>query len=274
MNLNLKKFDMNMVKDDSVVALVASRGSGKSFLIKDLLYHKQHMPVGTVISPTEVANSFFGDFTPPLFIHGEYSDEIVQKILMRQQKVIQQIKKHEQKGGGKSNIDPRAFFILDDCLYDASWTRSKYVRSLFMNGRHYKILFVLSMQYALGIPPNLRTNIDYTFILRENIVANRKRLYESYAGIFPSFEIFCSVLDQTTNNYECLVIRNNAPSNKLEDQVFWYKADMHSDFKIGSKVIWDYSRKHCKQTEDAEAEYDPTQINQKKNRTLIHVKKT
>ena len=103
MNLNLKRFNMNMVQDDAVVALVAARNSGKSVLIKDLMYHKQHMPVGTVISPTEVANSFLVIFIPPLFIHSEYSDEIVQKILMRQQKVIQQIKKQEQKGGGKSN---------------------------------------------------------------------------------------------------------------------------------------------------------------------------
>ena len=28
-------------------------------------------------------------------------------------------------------------------------------------------------------------------------------------------------------NYECLVIHCSAKSNKLEDQVFWYKADSH-----------------------------------------------
>ena len=50
------------------------------------------------------------------------------------------------------------------------------MRSVFMNGRDYKLLFLLTMQYALGIPPNLRTNIDYVFILRENYVSNRKRL--------------------------------------------------------------------------------------------------
>ena len=38
----------------------------------------------------------------------------------------------------------------------------------------YKLLFLLTMQYALGVPPNLRTNIDYVFILRENYVSNRK----------------------------------------------------------------------------------------------------
>ena len=49
-----------------------------------------------------------------------------------------------------------------------------------MNGRHYKLLFVLTMQFALGITTPFRTNIDYVFILRENIVSNRKRLYEHY----------------------------------------------------------------------------------------------
>ena len=64
-----------------------------------------------------------------------------------------------------NTTDPRAFLVLDDCLYDNTWTKDKNVRSLFMNGRHFKILFIITMQYALGIPPNLRTNIDYVFYL-------------------------------------------------------------------------------------------------------------
>ncbi len=110
-----------------------------------------------------------------------------------------------------------------------------------MNGRHFKILFMITMQYALGIPPNLRTNIDYVFILRENYVSNRKKLYEHYAGMFPNFEMFCQVMDQCTENFECLVINNNAKSNKLHEQVFWYKAEPHDDVKLGSREYWDFS---------------------------------
>ena len=108
MNLNLKKFNMASIPDDSVVVCVGKRNTGKSVLLKDLLSYKTDMPVGTVISPTEVANSFYGKMVPPLFIHGEYSDEIVQKILMRQMKVIQKIKAHEQRVG-KTNIDLELF---------------------------------------------------------------------------------------------------------------------------------------------------------------------
>ena len=112
---------------------------------------------------------------------------------------------------------------MDDCLYDQSWTRDKMMRLLFMNGRHWKIMLIITMQYPLGIPPNLRTNIDYVFILREPYLTNRKRIWENYASMFPTLESFCAVMDNTTENYECLVINNNAKSNKLTDQIFGIK---------------------------------------------------
>ena len=183
--------------------------------------------------------------------------------------VIKQIKK-ENEAYGRCNIDGRAFVILDDCLYDNSWARDKLMRLLFMNGRHWKIMLVITMQYPLGVPPNLRTNIDYTFILREPYINNRKRIYENYAGMFPTFESFCQVMDQCTENYECLVISNNAKSNKLDEQIFWYKADPHRDFKLGSKEFWEMSKDMG--SDDEEESYDPKaqrkgpRINVKKSR--------
>ena len=37
-------------------------------------------------------------------------------------------------------------------------------------------MLIITMQYPLGIPPTLRTNIDYVFILREPYILNRKRI--------------------------------------------------------------------------------------------------
>ena len=236
--IQLRKFDMSDIKDDKVVVLIAKRDTDKSFLCKDILYHHQNIPVGQVISGTEGANQFYSKIVPKLFIHQEFDTQIVQNMIKRQKILIDKI------NTGDTTIDPRSFLILDDCLYDNTWAKDKYMRSVFMNGRHFKMLFLLTMQYALGIPPNLRTNIDYVFILRENYVSNRKRLYEHYAGMFPSFEMFCQIMDQCTENYECLVINNNARSNKLTDQVFWYKANPHDDFKIGAPSFWDYSDKN------------------------------
>ena len=270
MVLELKNFDMNMISDDKVVVLIGKRETGKSFLVKDLLYYHKDIPVGTVISGTEGANSFYSKIMPSIFIHGEYNQEIISNVLKRQKKVISATKK-ELNNIGTTNIDSRAFLILDDCLYDKSWVNSKYVRSLFMNGRHYKIMFIITMQYALGIPPNLRTNIDFTFLLRENIVSNRKKLYEQYAGMFPTFDSFCQVMDQCTENFECLVINNNAKSNKLEDQVFWYKADPHDDFILGAPQFWDYHNENFNDS-SSEEEFNINNITNKK-KTIINVKK-
>tara|TARA_Y100000389_G_scaffold148109_1_gene147135 strand:+ start:6716 stop:7546 length:831 start_codon:yes stop_codon:yes gene_type:complete len=272
MKLQLKKFNMASIAPDKVVVMIGKRDTGKSFLCKDLLYYHQKIPVGTVISATEAANSFYSTIVPPIFIHGEYNEEIIQRVLTRQERQI-----HKKRQPGGERIDPNTFVILDDCLYDNSWTKSKYVRSLFMNGRHYKIFFIITMQYAMGIPPNLRTNIDYVFILRENIVQNRRRLYDCYAGMFPTFEVFCAVMDQCTENYECLVINNNAKSNKIEDQVFWYKAEAHSPFRLGSREAWQYNANNYKGSvmpgNEHDRDWDPNAFKAKTNKPTVNVHK-
>jgi hypothetical protein len=276
MTLNLKKFNMNLITFDNqgssgpVIVLIGRRDTGKSFLVRDLLYYHQKLPIGTVISGTEEGNGFYGSMIPKLFIHNEYRSQIIENILTRQRKVIKEIKK-EITAYNKTSIDPRAFVILDDCLYDKTWAKDKFMRTLFMNGRHWKLMLIITMQYPLGIPPELRTNIDYTFILREPYIANRKRIYDNYAGMFPSFESFCQVMDQCTENYECLVINNNVKSNKLHDQVFWYKADSHRDFKLGSKQFWELS-KNINSDDDDDDEYDPSK-HKRKNVVAINVKK-
>ena len=275
MNLELKKFDMKNISfkanetQGPVIVLLGRRDTGKSFLVRDLLFYHQDIPIGTVIAGTESGNGFYSKMVPKLFIHDEYNTAIIENILKRQKMVIKQVKK-EKEAYGRSNIDARAFVILDDCLYDNTWAREKLMRLLFMNGRHWKVMLIITMQYPLGVPPNLRTNIDFTFILREPYIANRKRIYENYAGMFPTFESFCQVMDQCTENYECLVIANNARSNKLEDQIFWYKAEAHRPFKLGSKEFWEMS-KDLNSDDDEDESYNP-----KANRKgpLINVRKS
>ena len=275
-SLELKKFDMKTISfkhtenSGPVIVLIGRRDTGKSYLVRDLLYYHQDIPIGTVISGTEAGNGFYSEHVPKLFIHDEYNTAIVENILKRQRAVLKQIKR-EQEMYKRSNIDPRAFVILDDCLFDATWTRDKVMRLLFMNGRHWKIMLVITMQYPLGIPPDLRTNIDYVFILREPYISNRKRIYENYAGMFPTFESFCQVMDQCTENFECLVIKNCAKTNKLNEQIFWYKAEPHKDFKLGSKEFWEISK--TMNSDDEEEQYDPKQVAARKGPN-IKVKKS
>ena len=276
MSLELKKFNMREItfKPDEnkgpVIVMIGRRDTGKSFLVRDLLFYHQDIPVGTVMSGTEAGNGFYAAHVPKLFIHEEYNTVLIENVLRRQKTVLKQVNK-EIEQHKKSKIDPRCFTILDDCLYDQSWTRDKMMRLLFMNGRHWKIMLIITMQYPLGIPPNLRTNIDYVFLLREPYLTNRKRIWENYASMFPTLESFCSVMDQTTENYECLVINNNAKSNKLNDQIFWYKAENHPPFRLGANEFWEMSKKLG--SDDEDEAYDQNKAKKNKG-PAINVKKS
>ena len=246
-NFTLQKFDMGMLiermeidsRKSPMIVIIGKKDTGKSFLVRDILYNAQRcFPVGTVISGTEVANEFFQHMVPSRFIHDKYTPEIVMSTIKRQLQAKMARNADKTAHGGHSSMDPRAFLILDDCLYDASWIQQESTRYVFMNGRHVDLTTIITMQYPLGITPNLRTNVDFVFILRENIIGNRRRIYENYAGMFPTFELFCQFMDQCTENFECMVICNSSQSNRLEDQVFWYKAADHPPFKLCDSSLW------------------------------------
>lgn len=247
MNFQIKKFNIGMLSDrceiDSrkspMIVVIGKKDTGKSFLVRDILANTHEcFPIGTVISGTEVANEFFQHMVPSKLIHDKYAPSIVTNVIKRQLGVKTARNTDKKSHGGNSSVDPRAFLILDDCLYDASWIKEESTRYVFMNGRHVDLMTIITMQYPLGITPNLRTNVDFIFILRETITSNRRRIYDNYAGMFPTFEMFCQFMDQCTENYECLVICNGIQSNKLEDQVFWYKAADHPPFKLCDDSLW------------------------------------
>jgi hypothetical protein len=265
MTLELQKFDMKRItfkpeeNKGPVIVLIGRRDTGKSYLVKDILYHHRNVPIGTVISGTEAGNGFYNKIVPKLFIHDEYNSILIENILRRQKTVLKQMKR-EMETYRRTTIDPRAFLILDDCLFDSTWTRDKLMRALLFNGRHWKIMLVITMQYPLGIPPTFRTNIDYVFILRENYHSNRKKIWENYASMFPTMESFCTVMDQCTENYECLVIDNNTKSNRLQDQIFWYKATPHEDFKLGAREFWELSKNLTDSDDEDDGKFDPTKV--------------
>jgi hypothetical protein len=242
MKLNIREFDISRIRTDNIVVLLGKRNTGKSFLIRDILSYNTDLPIGTVISPTERANRFYGNMIPCTLIHDEFDSNITSNVRKRQEMIMAQ-KKKEEAIYGQSSIDSRAFLIMDDCLYDNVWAKDVNMKYFFMNGRHINLFLLITMQYPLGIPPILRGQVDYVFILRDNVMGNRRRIYENYASMFPSIDIFNQVMDQCTEDYHCLVIDNTSASNNLEDIVFWYKAKPHNEeFTLCSREIWAESK--------------------------------
>lgn len=227
-----------------------------SFLVRDIFYNHRTIPSGVIFSGTEEASPFFSDFIPDCFIHSQYDPELVDSILHKQQRSIRENKKNKISADGKT-ISNNKFIALDDMLHDAqNWKKDKTIQNIFFNGRHFNILFILTMQYAQAIPPALRGNIDYVFIFNESSISARKKIYEAYGGMIKTFDHFCNILDECTQNYECMVIKTSGQG--IQDQVFWYKAEAHTDFKVGHPSFWKYHNtkfnKHYAEQADIDAE--------------------
>jgi hypothetical protein len=238
--ISLKRFKIKSILPDATILILGRRRSGKSFLVRDIFYHRQEIQSGVIFSGTEEASPFFSDFIPDSFIHSDYDPELIDNILVRQKKKIRENKANGLSETGKDNSN-NLFIVLDDMLHDAqSWKREKTIKSIFFNGRHYNIFFILTMQYPLGITPELRSNIDYIFIFNEPSIKNRKKIYDDYCSAIPSFSYFENILDACTQNHECLVVKSSGNSGNLKEQIFWYKASEHKDFKVGHPKFWKF----------------------------------
>ena len=265
-SLRIKRFDIKTMPDNVTIAMIAKRASGKSYLTREILFHKRDIPSTIAISKTEKLNRFYSDFIPDLYIYDEYDNNILNRIYGRQAKI--QEDNNQRLKDGKKIKDPRLMLIMDDCMSSkGSWVKEQPISELFFNGRHHQISFILTMQFPLGIPPEMRSNFDFIFLLAEDFITNRRRLYEHYAGMFPDFNTFQQVFTDLTEDYGCMVINNRIHSKDVTEKVFWYKAKTSPQFTMGSRT---YKKFHDK-TYDKEwnkklAVFDPVSIMSKRIR--------
>ena len=241
--LRIKRFNIKEMPDNVTIALIAKRASGKSYLTREILFHKKDIPTTLAISKTEKLNKFYGEFIPDLYIYDNYNSAILNKLFARQQKMNED--NAQRKKNGKKVKDDRIILIMDDCMSSkGTWVKEEQILELFFNGRHHHLSFILTMQYSIGIPPEMRSNFDYIFLLAEDFISNRKRLYDHYAGMFPSFDIFQQVFSDITADFGCMVINNRVHSTDITEKVFWYKAKETPEFTMGSKKYKKFHKKN------------------------------
>jgi len=236
MDVYIKELDVNMIAPNSQtmnrpeqggskIVVIGKPGTGKTTLITSLLYEKRDIfPVALIMSGTEDSNGHYKRIVPSTFVYNRLEEKKIEDFVVR------------QKIAKKHITNPWAILLLDDCTDDPKLFNKPLFQGLYKNGRHWKMWFILSLQYCMDIKPVIRTNVDGVFILRETNLRNRKLLWENYAGVIPDFSMFCSILDQVTSDYTALYIHNATTSNKLEDCLFWYRAkEIPPDFRLGSK---------------------------------------
>ena len=148
----------NPSQGGSKIVVIGKPGTGKTTLITDLLYHKKHIfPIGLVFSGTEDSNGHYSKMFPANFVYNKLELPKVEDFIQRQKLA-------------KQHLDnPWSILLLDDCTDDPRVFNDPLFQGLFKNGRHWKMLFILSLQHCMDVKPVIRTNVDCCFIFAKQI---------------------------------------------------------------------------------------------------------
>ena len=229
----------NVALGGSKIVVIGKPSSGKSFLIRDLIYRKSDIfPTCMVMNGTEAyTHAYEQAGIPSCFIYNTLNKERLESFMERQKLAREHL------------TNPWSLLVIDDCMEDPKLWNDPVFGALVKNGRQMAMTMIIGLQYCMDIKPTIRSNFDGCFIFREPSLQTRKKLYDTFASIIPDFSDFCALMDTMTNDHTALYINNSeASSNDLEDCVFWYKAKpIPKDFKFGCKEIWSFNEERLKE---------------------------
>jgi hypothetical protein len=205
------------------ISIIGKPGCGKSVLIKAII------PVGTAISESESTNYFYSKFMPSLFINDKFSLSLITDVKTR------------QVYAKKYLTNSWSILVLDDCMADTKLFNDKIIVDLLKNSRHWNLFTIFANQYVLDFKPSIRQCIDGVFILREPLISTRKKIYDNFASIIPSFQLFNKLMDELTQDFTCIYINNQSSSNNWQDCVFYYKAPLLDELEFGCQEYKDFA---------------------------------
>jgi hypothetical protein len=241
--IRIKEFDMNQMhpwnKDDLERGIKANilghPGHGKSRIIESIMLYKAHIcAITQCFSGTENVNHFYRDRTTDITVFNELNLKAMEEFAKRQNIARQYLEV------------PWALQVLDDVTDDPSVLKKPPLGAYYKRGRHWAMIHINAAQYPMDIPPGMRSCVDYIFILANAIISEREKIYENFAsGAIPSYQDFCDIMDQLTEDHTAVVIDNTSTSPNISDRVFYFRADLSRvprDFKIGCKDAFDFQK--------------------------------
>ena len=216
--------NINNIKDYPVICCLGKRRSGKTFLIRDLIYNhfvkiKKYKNI-ILISPTahiDQSNSY--SFIDDKYKFEEFSESLLLNLMKRQAELI----KRDRKGSYNTLL------ILDDVINMSDKRESKLLASLLVKSRHYRISIILSLQYMKSqeFTPASRDNIDYLFVFPQTSTENIKNISSQWFGGSKEKEMKGRQLIESVPDIEdhnILVIDNTEINLDINKMIYEYIA--------------------------------------------------
>jgi len=250
----IKRFSCRKFVKYSNIVIYGGRGSGKSSVLKWILYYKhKRFYTSLMVSGTALTTKDFTPFMAEGTIYNDFQLSAIETLLAEQMKV----RIETEHGKRKKTLKHDVVVILDDILHlDKSWQKSESIKTLIFNGRHYYADLIICIQDIIAIPPGFRSNIDYLVITNVKEENSMKKLYDNYWNHgFGNRKVMEEVVKKCTEGYRVMVIdnKNANKSQDLYDCVFYMEIpdpQFIPPFILGSKTIFKKLKNVEKKEED------------------------
>jgi len=184
---------------DRITVIYARKSRGKSYLGRWLLDESRRLFSSILVVCPTGFHSFWSAQVGEGAVHESYDAQLLMAIL-----------KFQRRRGkdGTLNADSRKILVVcDDCLSEINWKEKGPLLTLATSNRHYGIALLVMTQIPTGIPPVLRQNADYAFMMRSNGEDVRDLLYREYGtGVKKEW---LSELDSSTQGFSYFVYDQN-----------------------------------------------------------------
>lgn len=204
----LFQFHLNDMITNPKIMIIGKRGTGKTYIIRSILrYLEKINPTKTnnlIVAPHELHN--------PFYTQCGLNTKIMYKL------------DHEYDEYVKNQNSDINYVVFDDVTNNRpEITFSKKVSDIFYAFDNMTT-WIMAAQTPLGVTPDIILNFDYIFLLAEDSVINKKKMWDNYANMFPSLDCFNKVFTECTKDFKCMVIDNRKPTDTIQEKVFWFKA--------------------------------------------------
>lgn len=203
----MKKHESNL-KTPFVMYISAPRGSGKTFLLINLmihnqLYKKEFEKVYLFCPSAQLDPKYDLLNLPNDQIFEEYTPEKLQEIV-------------------DNNGDLKTCIILDDCIAETGFKSNKnndILNTLAIRGRHLGISLIICTQKTTGASTIIRSQCDGLFVFKPRSLTETKAIYGDNCINNLSFNEFKDLLNDTTKEqYSFMYI--NYQKNKVYNKNF------------------------------------------------------
>ena len=232
-----KKFDPSTIRDYSSILFVGGKRTGKSSLMREFMWFvKDRVYDGHVWSGTYDEDHPWESYFPKQMVHyamEEFDEAELTKALQVQQQ-------RKDLAGKFGAVCPPSILVFEDLefLKPSIWHKQS-MRALVFNGRWQKEFMFIAYQYIMEIRMEMRGSFDYAVFTMDNSKSVRERIWKQFAGVFDSLESFEAAFVELTKDYRAMVIDLRARSYKIEDCVFWYRANPKlGSFRMGHPDTW------------------------------------